>query len=140
MWQSVLAMGACTSGLLSPSTAFNAISFLQWGQLAGCIVILTQLQAIEDSRIDRDHARTIIDLPVLLGRVVDKLTTTAANENTQEQSVYIQLASGISELRSTMPASTGEPSQPSNNHLASRKPPLCGGTHRKFWMNSYFDG
>ncbi|KAI1452135.1 hypothetical protein F4805DRAFT_463107 [Annulohypoxylon moriforme] len=149
MWQSVLAISACTSGLLSllPSD-FLGISFLQWEQLAGCVVILSHLESLRDSRINRAHARAVIDLPVLLDRIADKLSLTAAEALEQEPNgIFTQLASGIRAFRSNIQGSMVELERPGPADVSG-----CGGTNAtppqqgyfvnsgtpKFWMDQFF--
>lgn len=147
MWQSVLAMNACTSGLLSLSSDFVGISFLQWEQLAGCIIILSHLEAIEDSRTNRAHARAVVDLPVLLDRIAEKLSQTATDAREEEpDGVFTQLAAGIRAFRSSILPSLVEAAQPRPGQNSG-----CYGSNgasyqqgyfmnHKFWMEQFFIG
>lgn len=147
MWQSVLAISACTSGFLSLSSNFLGISILQWEQLAGCIVILSHLESLDDSRINRSHARAVVDLPILLDRIAEKLSRTATDAGEQEpSSVFTQLASGIRGFRSSIKTSLEEPNQPGPGKVSG-----CGGSNAltyqrgyfinsKFWMDQLFTG
>ncbi|OTA64247.1 hypothetical protein K449DRAFT_464151 [Hypoxylon sp. EC38] len=135
MWQSVLAISACTSGLLSllPSD-FLGISFLQWEQLVGCVVILSHLEGLRDSRINRAHARAVIDLPVLLDRIADKLSLTAAEALEQEPNgIFTQLASGIRTFRSNIQGSMVELERPGPADVSG-----CGGTNAAAPQQGYF--
>lgn len=153
MWQSVLAIGACTSGLLSlqPSD-FVGIAFVQWEQLAGCVVVLSQLESLEDSRINRAHARSVIDLPILLDRIAEKLSLTAAEAGEQglgpPGGVFTQLAAGMRAFRSSIQGSMVELARPGPDEVSG-----CGGSNAvqplqghlntegpasRFWMDRLF--
>ncbi|KAI1087104.1 hypothetical protein F5B19DRAFT_486980 [Rostrohypoxylon terebratum] len=135
MWQSVLTISACTSGLLSllPSD-FVGISFLQWEQLAGCVVILSHLESLRDSRINRAHARAVIDLPVLLDRIADKLSLTATEALEQETNgIFTQLASGIRAFRSNIQGSMVELERPGPSDVSG-----CGGPNAAAPAQGYF--
>ncbi|KAG6361747.1 hypothetical protein INS49_009975 [Diaporthe citri] len=155
MWQSVLAISACTSGLLSlQASDFLGIAFLQWGQLAGCVVVLSQLEGLEDSRINRAHARSVIDLPLLLDRIAEKLELTAAHAGEQglgpPGGVFTQLAAGMRAFRSRIQGSLVELSRPSPNEVSgcggsNEVQPLQGhlntqGPSSRFWMDQLFQG
>ncbi|KAI1119746.1 hypothetical protein F5Y10DRAFT_157271 [Nemania abortiva] len=153
MWQSVLAISACTSALLSlGSPSFLSIAFLQWGQLAGCIAVLSELEKLEDSRINRAHARTVIDLPVLLDNVAESLELTAVEAGEQDAGppggVFTQLAAGIRDSRSRLQYSVVELTRPGPDEVSG-----CGGSNTaqplqghlntqgpisRFWMNQLF--
>ncbi|RYP09751.1 hypothetical protein DL764_001086 [Monosporascus ibericus] len=79
LWQCVRAVQACTSALLaSPPSDFRGVSFLQWAQLARCLVVLNRLTTtIEEPAWDRTAVRAVMDVPVLLGRVAEKLELAA---------------------------------------------------------------
>ncbi|RYP73026.1 hypothetical protein DL771_003894 [Monosporascus sp. 5C6A] len=101
LWQCVRAVRACTSALLaSPPSDFRGVSFLQWAQLARCVVVLNRLTTtIEEPAWDRTAVRAIIDVPVLLGRVAEKLelVAQAAGEQGCEE-VFTRLARTMREF------------------------------------------
>ncbi|KAI1739702.1 hypothetical protein F4680DRAFT_466227 [Xylaria scruposa] len=153
MWESVLAISACTSALLSlQPPSFLSMAFLQWGQLAGCIVVLSKLEELEDSRIDRAHARTVIDLPVLLDHIAKNLELTAIEAGEQDTGppggVFTQLAAGIRDFRSCLKYSAVELTRPGPNEVSgcggsNTTQPLQGhlntqGPASRFWMNQLF--
>ncbi|KAI0517739.1 hypothetical protein F5B22DRAFT_654527 [Xylaria bambusicola] len=153
MWQSVLAISVCTSALLSlEPPSFLSIAFLQCGQLACCIEVLHQLEELEDSRIDRAHARAVIDLPVLLDRIAKNLEMTAIEAGEQDMchpgGVFTQLATGIRDLRSCLQYTAVELTRPGPAEVSG-----CGGSNvaqplqghlntqgpaGRFWMNQLF--
>jgi hypothetical protein len=150
LWQTVLAISACTSGLLSLPSDFSDISFLQWEQLAGCIVILSQLESIEDPRINRAHARSVVDLPIVLDRIVEKLSQTAgeAGEQGHVDGVFTQLAEGFRAFRTSIQTRAG---QPVNQPGAGGGVSACEGSttfapekgyfmNNRFWMDQLFVG
>jgi hypothetical protein len=101
LWQCVCAVQACTSALLaSPPSDFRGVSFLQWAQLARCVVALNRLTTtIEDPAWDRAAVRAIIDVPVLLGRVAEKLELVAQAAGEQGcDEVFTQLARTMREF------------------------------------------
>lgn len=114
IWQSTLALEACTSALLDlPPSRFRAISFVQWAQLADCLVVLRHLGDVRDERIDRASARAVVDLPVLLDRVVERLTLTATEALEEEhEGTFTLLASRARAFRSSMQGSTVEVDRP----------------------------
>ncbi|KAI1171387.1 hypothetical protein F4777DRAFT_55533 [Nemania sp. FL0916] len=153
MWQSVLAISACTSALLSHQPpSFLSIAFLQWSQLAGCIVVLDELEKLEDARIDRAHARAVIDLPVLLDRIAENLELTAIEAGEQDAGpsggVFAQLAVGIRDFRSCIQYSAVELTRPGPDEVSgcggsNAAQPLQGhlntqGPNSRFWMNQLF--
>jgi len=93
----VLAIDACTSALLTLSPSdFLGVSFIQWAQLARCVLVLNNLIALEDPGWNRAAVRALIDLPVLLGRMAEKLELAAAEAGEQESDdVFTQLACGM---------------------------------------------
>ncbi|KAG8169464.1 hypothetical protein KVR01_000209 [Diaporthe batatas] len=155
MWQSVLAISACTSGLLSlPTPDFVGIAFLQWEQLAGCVVVLSRLESLEDSRINRAHARSVIDLPVLLDAIAEKVESTADEAGEQglgpPGGVFTQLAAGMRAFRSHVQGFLVELSRPGPDEVSG-----CGGSNvvqplyghlntqgpaSRFWMDQLFQG
>lgn len=78
-WQSVRAISACTTSLLAlaPSDVLG-ISFIQFAQLARCIVVLKRLTTLDEPAWDRAAVRALVDLPVVLDRMADKLERAAA--------------------------------------------------------------
>lgn len=102
LWQCVRAIKACTSALLAlPPSDFAGISFLQWAQLTRSLAVLHHLTAtIKDQAWDRGAVRTVIEMPVLLDRVVEKLelAAQAAGEHGSE-AVFAQLARTMREFR-----------------------------------------
>jgi hypothetical protein len=71
MWQSVLAISEYTSSLFSLSSDLIGISFLQWEHIASCVVVLSHLEDLEAPRINRAHARTVVDLLILLDCITE---------------------------------------------------------------------
>ncbi|XXG96003.1 hypothetical protein Hte_002280 [Hypoxylon texense] len=120
IWQSMLALGACTSTLLDiPPSRFPATSFVQWEQLVGCLVVLSDLDNIQDGRINPASARAVVDLPVLLDRVVEKLTLAAAEALEEEHGgTFALLASRVRAFRSSVRGSVVEADRPGPDHVS----------------------
>ena len=95
LWQCVCAIKACTEALLNLTPVeFASINFLQWAQLARCVVVLNYLTTtIEDPAWDRASVRAHVDMPVLLGRIIEKLkwASHATAEHGPDE-VFTQLA------------------------------------------------
>lgn len=99
LWQSALAIKACTSTFLTLSpSGLLGVSFLQWAQLAQCVASLHQLSTLSEPGWDLAAVRGLVDLPVLLSSTADKLELAAAEAGEQPTSVdgvFTQLASGL---------------------------------------------
>ncbi|KAJ8128014.1 hypothetical protein O1611_g5623 [Lasiodiplodia mahajangana] len=93
--RSIPALKTCTSTLLSiPPSRFRAISFIQWGQLADCLVVLSHLDDILVNIPNSAFSRGIIDSPVLLDRIIEKLTLTAEEALEEDnEGIFTLLAS-----------------------------------------------
>ena len=146
MFQSILAIKACTSGLLTiPPSDFVGISFLQWAQLAGCIAVLAQLERLHDPRINLPKARGIVDLPVLLDHIAEKLELAAGEgQEKHPDGVFTQLTAQIRTFRSTIQGSILEVERPGPDAVSG-----CGGrnvvaprtgylANSRFWMDQLF--
>ncbi|KAJ9143342.1 C6 transcription factor [Pleurostoma richardsiae] len=114
LWRCVRAIKACTSVLMDVSPAdFAGVSFLQWAQLARCVMVLNHLTTtIEDPAWDRAAVRAVIDIPVLLDRVAEKLelASQAAGEQRPDD-VFAQLARTMREFRSDVTGSVAHEHQ-----------------------------
>ncbi|KAL6701447.1 hypothetical protein J3F84DRAFT_354852 [Trichoderma pleuroticola] len=98
-WQSALAIKSCTSTFLtlSPSRLLG-VSFIQWAQLARCVATLHQLSAYQEPGWDPVALRDLVNLPVLISCVADKLELAAAEAGEHPMSadgVFAQLARGL---------------------------------------------
>ncbi|KAK3681629.1 hypothetical protein B0T22DRAFT_433906 [Podospora appendiculata] len=95
LWQCVGAAQACAAALLDDEAGlgFKGVSFVQWAQLAHCLVALKRLTttAEEDPAWDPAAARGVVDVPGLLARVADKLS--AVGE--EEEGVFARLAGAM---------------------------------------------
>ncbi|KAK3298765.1 uncharacterized protein B0H64DRAFT_422502 [Chaetomium fimeti] len=68
----LLALQASTSALLTlPDPSFRGIALPQWAQLTACLSALHRLEG--DTRWDGASVRLVVDLPVLLGAVVERV-------------------------------------------------------------------
>ncbi|CAJ2501948.1 Uu.00g048010.m01.CDS01 [Anthostomella pinea] len=116
MWQSILALGACTTGLLElPPSRFRGISFMQWEQLASCLVVLSNLDHVQDDRINMNlaPARLVVELPVLLQRIIRKLTLTAEEAlEKEDDGTFTLLASRVRAFRSSIRCSAAQTDLP----------------------------
>ncbi|GAB1313416.1 hypothetical protein MFIFM68171_03626 [Madurella fahalii] len=85
-----------------PRQEFRAISFLQWAQLTRCVIVLHRLESLQfpDPRWNPAAVRAVVDLPVLLGRIGEKLDM-AAREVGEEagDDVFTRLAGGVRAFR-----------------------------------------
>ncbi|KAK4117909.1 hypothetical protein N656DRAFT_744575 [Canariomyces notabilis] len=90
LWECVRAAQACTTVLLdsphSTQSTFRGISFLQWAQLARCVVALKWLTSSMDDEIiwNTDGVRAVIDVHEVLGRAAEKLKLAAKEAGEQE--------------------------------------------------------
>ncbi|KAL6801243.1 hypothetical protein GGI42DRAFT_325978 [Trichoderma sp. SZMC 28013] len=98
-WQSALAIKSCTSTFLtlSPSRLLG-VSFIQWAQLARCVATLHQLSAYQEPGWDPVALRDLVNLPILISCMADKLELAAAEAGEHPMSadgVFAQLARGL---------------------------------------------
>ncbi|KAK4064099.1 uncharacterized protein Triagg1_9255 [Trichoderma aggressivum f. europaeum] len=98
-WQSALAIKSCTSTFLtlSPSRLLG-VSFIQWAQLARCVATLHQLSAYQEPGWDPVALRDLVNLPVLISCMADKLELASAEAGEHPMSadsVFAQLARGL---------------------------------------------
>lgn len=113
-------------------------------------MILSQLESIEDPRINRAHARSVVDLPVVLDRIVEKLSqmTGDAGEQGHVDGVFTQLAEGMRAFRASIQTGAG---QPVNQPGAGGDVSACGGSttfipaqgyfmNNRFWLDQLFVG
>ncbi|KAI1775396.1 hypothetical protein F4818DRAFT_48133 [Hypoxylon cercidicola] len=95
LWQCVRATQSCTSAFLALSPSDLAgVSFLQWAQLAHSLGVMHHLTAtIEDQAWDRAAVRAVVDVPVLLDHVAERLELAAGSDNDGDvDNVFAQLA------------------------------------------------
>ncbi|KAK8133587.1 C6 transcription factor [Apiospora sp. TS-2023a] len=100
--QCMLAVGACTSALLSiPLSRFLGISFLQWEQLGGCCTTLSLLGDIydDDGATHGGSVQAIADLPILLDGAIQKLTKAASEALEAEDGTFTLMASRMRALQ-----------------------------------------
>lgn len=98
-WQSALAIKSCTSTFLTLSpSGLLGVSFIQWAQLARCVATLHQLSAYQEPGWDPAALRDLVNLPVLISCMADKLELAAAEAGEHPMSadgVFAQLARGL---------------------------------------------
>ncbi|XXG99354.1 hypothetical protein Hte_005691 [Hypoxylon texense] len=113
LWQCVRAIEAGTAALLALSPSdFAGVSFVQWAQLARSLAVLHHLTAtIEDPSWDRAAVRAVVDTPVLLDQVAEKLGSAAAaaaaeygsgGNDDDDDDVFIQLARTVRAFRAEL--------------------------------------
>ncbi|KAI0107274.1 hypothetical protein GGR51DRAFT_160910 [Nemania sp. FL0031] len=148
--QSMIALGACTSALLDiPPSRFVGISFIQWGQLLDCLVVLCHPDNSPVNIINHSSPG-IIDIPALLDRIIEKLTLAAVEALEEDNgSTFTLLASHVGALRSRIPGLIVEANQPglgdasgsSSNNPAPVRPfrPSQGPFQNpKIWIDQLF--
>ncbi|KAL7906091.1 hypothetical protein GGI35DRAFT_458729 [Trichoderma velutinum] len=98
-WQSALAIKSCTSTFLTLSpSGLLGVSFIQWAQLARCVATLHQLSAYHEPGWDPAALRDLVNLPVLITCMAEKLELAAAEAGEHPASadgVFAQLAHGL---------------------------------------------
>lgn len=78
LWRSVTAIKSWLDIFLSLSpSSLRGFSFLFWAQMARCVVILYRLSTLEDPAWDRKAVRNIVDLPLVLDHIAEKLELTS---------------------------------------------------------------
>ncbi|KAL4909359.1 hypothetical protein BDW74DRAFT_174562 [Aspergillus multicolor] len=106
VWQMSLAIKSCTSTFLTISPASLAgISFVQWAQLVRSVATLPQASSPQESSWDLASScgRGLIDLPLLLSSLADKLEQAEAEVGEQlslADGAFSQLARGLRKFRS----------------------------------------
>lgn len=104
LWKCVNAAKACANALLClQDSEFAGISFVQWAQLTRSVAVLSRLSTeIEDPSWDRAAVRAVVDLPVLLDRVAEKLELAARMVGEHEsQGALSRVACRVREASST---------------------------------------
>jgi hypothetical protein len=144
--QSVFAIESCTSGLLALAPSeFVGISFIQWVQLTRCAVVLHHLTLLQDPGWDLSALRAIVDLPVLLNHMTEKLEETAREKGEDDyDGVFIQLAQGVQRFSSGIEGSKaqsgqGAPGEVSAKTTANLAPQKGYFRNPRFWLENYFD-
>lgn len=131
LWQCLCAIKGCTEALLDLSSVeFARITFLEWSQLANCVVVLNRLTTtIDDPAWNRTAARDHVDMPMLLRRIVEKLEL--ASQVTGEHrdgDVFTQLAQKMDEFLSDMTGSIAcERRAADDEHTAMNRSRQYGG-------------
>ncbi|KAI3390924.1 hypothetical protein diail_8351, partial [Diaporthe ilicicola] len=132
--QCLSAVQVCTSSLLaSPPSAFQGISFVQWAQLARCIAVLHRLtETIDDAAWDRAAGRAILNVPLMLGRMANKLELTAREIGEQgRDETFTQLARGMREFCSDTSGSVA------HQHKAAQPQPGSRSDAEDAWPPPY---
>ncbi|KAI0385678.1 putative C6 transcription factor [Hypomontagnella monticulosa] len=115
LWRSVTAIKSWLDIFLSlPPSEFRGFSFLLWAQMARCVVILYRLSTLEDPAWDRKAVRNVIDLPLVLDQIAEKLELTCRESNeSPDDNLFMQFHKLLKMFRALVctkmaPERTGE--------------------------------
>jgi hypothetical protein len=131
------AIQSCTTTLLTLAAPdFRSMSFMQWAHLTLCLAALQRLDSSPDSR-------AVVDLPMLLDRVGEKLDV-AAREEGGDESVFVRLAGGARAFREGVVVGRGEGGGDGEGEGALEgvvmAPQKGYFMNPRFWMDHIFTG
>jgi hypothetical protein len=132
------AIQSCTTTHLAlTAPAVRGMSFTQWAHLTLSLAALQRLDSSPDSR-------AVVDLPVLLDRLGEKLDV-AAREEGGEESVFARLAGGVRAFREGVVGGRGERGDDGEGgggleRVVVMAPQKGFFRNPRFWMDRIFTG